>query len=500
MAKRKQKPLPQQIVPPTEIVNVSEEQTSTPLAFTKVQIGLIAAILVLFFGMLIGSLYYFTRPVAPIFNGIRDAVSLNGSVDINGVIPEGSTVTIRAREINEASTSANIRATDITAKDLGVWEISGAVNGKSYEVYARLMNNGNIIAQSDPVFMSAPAQKEVLRINIVPQVQPQVATGSAIISGTIQTNGYIPADSTIRVEGKKLGATVFTTIAANLPALKTQFMNYATAIEGQSYEVRGSLINNGRIIGTSNTIVLTAPAQNEVLEINSTAQAPAPTPAPSNNPITTTTDSGKTISGYINLNGAVPQGATMVIIARASGTTDFQVVQDSISPKDDATWSWNGGDHGKSYDLKAVLKKPNGDGTFSDVSTSNQITVTAPAENQQLSLNSSFLLPPPLGGRIALLCRTKNAATNQWDVTLNYNSIDQANAYWFQVGTTPGGSDFVNIALPTTGTALQTTNVTLNDSVTYYARYAYSYNGNASTNNPSDFSPFSSGTSFKCPK
>ncbi len=277
-------------------------------------------------------------------------------------------------------------------------------------------------------------------------------------------------------------------------------MNYLTAIEGQRYEVRGILSNNGRIIGTSNTIVLTAPAQNELLEINSTALAPKPTPAPSSNPAEGTTNTGSTISGYINLNGAVPQGATMVIISRQSGTTDFQVVQDSISPKDDALWSWNGGENGKSYDIKAVLKKPNGDGTFSDVSTSNQITVTSPAENQPLSINSSFLLPPPPGGRIALLCKTKNAATNQWDAVLNYNSIDQANAYWFQVGTTSGGSDFVNTVLPTTGGTLQTTNVTFNDSVTYYARYAYSYNGNASTNTPNDFSPFSSGTSFKCPK
>lgn len=495
--------LPQQIIPETEAHKVPDLNKK---AFSKIQIGLIIGIIVVVILLIAITVWFFTQPKSesniipmPVSTGETptELGSITGLIDINGNIPANSTVTIRARDVKQATNSANILAIDLPAKDNTTWEIKNLPKGTSYEVYARLISNNTIIGSSEPQFISAPAIKESLRINIDPQFQTQQASASAVISGTIRTNGYIPPNSTIIIEGKKYGVPTFTTIANNLPALKSQVMSYATAISGQSYEVRGKLVNtNGSVIGTSNTIIVTAPAQNEILELNSIAQAPAGTP----NPSAQGENSSNTISGYINLNGPVPQGATMVIVSRASGTSTYQVVQDSIQPKDDALWSWSGGQLGKSFDLKAVLKKPNGEGTFTDISTSNTITVTAPAENQQLSVNSSFQLAPPPGGRISIDCKTKNAATNQWNVVLNYNSIDQATAYWFQVGTTSGGSDYVNTAISATGGALQTTNVTLNDSVTYYARYAYSYNSNATTNTPNEFSPFSSGTSFKCPK
>ena len=142
------------------------------------------------------------------------------------------------------------------------------------------------------------------------------------------------------------------------------------------------------------------------------------------------------------------------------------------------------------------MKKSNGNGTFTDVADSQALILSAPAANEIFTINSTVSLPGPNIGTMTVNCGSNATSINTWITTVSAPTITGAQTYWFQVGTTNGGSDVVNSAQVSQNNPTQTINVTLSNAVTYYARYAYSYTPNASWNN--GFSPFSAVYNLIC--
>ncbi len=421
--------------------------------------------------------------------------TITGIVDINGVIPEGSTLTLLQKEVG--STDAfRAFASSLSPKDGIEWVFSKASTNTSYEIQATLTKNEQILAQSSPITITAPAHNETLTLNILTQNE----TGTAVISGTISLNGYIPEDATIIIQGRRPGSTSWTTVANNLPARNNQFMSYTTAVSGQAYEVHGLLMHQGKQIGESEILSLTAPAENETLTINSDATPPV-TPLPTTTtttgqPTNAPTASTSTINGVIDFNGQAPANSRITIFERPSGTGSFQLAVDSITPLDGTTWSWNGAQAGQSYDMIAILKQKQTNGTDQDISNSNTVTIAAPATNQTLTINSGFSLPAA-GGTISVACGTFTSSTQTWAATITYAPITNAQSYWLQIGLTNGGIEITNVTQNANNTASATVNETFQNGVTYFARYAYSTIPNLSANS-SQFSPFSQTTSLRC--
>ncbi len=403
-------------------------------------------------------------------------VSLSGTIDLNGTAPSGSTLNISVRDVSSAAFTTI--PTAVSATDSASWSFDQAISEHSYEVKAVLANNGTTLGQADPIFLTAPAKRAVLRIN----VESTASAAPATVTGTIQTNGYIPAGSTITIQGRKSGTTQFTNVAQGILASPNQVFTYAGAVQNQMYDVQGLLINAGNVIGTSGIIEVTAPAAGELLQINSSAQIPA-----------SATPANQSISGNITINGSVPPGGTVVVYSRPTGTTQFNVAVNNVNPADGATWTWPA-TNGQSYDLVAVLKQPLTNGTQQDAATSNTVTVTAPAANVLFTLNSGFQLPGPTGS-MSISCGT-HSPNNTWTASVNFASVTGAGSYWFQVGSTSGGSDLVSTNQNATNNPTQTININVNDSVTYYARYAYAPQANAQQN---QFSPFSYVQNIRCP-
>lgn len=423
--------------------------------------------------------------------------SISGTFNVNGVIPAGASITVLQKKLGTKGAKSTIFASNLPVSDLSPWSFNNASVNNSYEVQGEIVVNGKIVSVSDPIVVTAPADDETLTFDL----ESDDNKPNAIISGNIAVSGYIPSGSTITVKGRKIGASTFTTVASGLTGQINQFMSYTTALSGITYEVQAVLLSSsGATIGTSPTLVVTAPAVNEKLTINSSATPPAtptPTSAPANNNNAATPtpapSSGATISGGINLNGAAPTNGRIVIFQQTTASPTYQVAVNNVTPVDGATWSWNSAQNGGWYTLIAVLKQHNSDGTDTDIATSTPVTVAAPSSNIIFTLNSNVSLSAP-GGPISVNCQTYNGGPNQnnWNVVITFQSVPGAQTFWYQVGNNSGGNNVVN-----TATQSNTTSTTFNNNTTYYARYAYANVPSTPLGSP-QWSSFSSSTPLQC--
>lgn len=435
-----------------------------------------------------------TPATAPVTQ--QKAASISGTFDINGVIPAGASITLTQKVIGSSTSKPQIFASNLPVADRSPWSFNKGIENKSYEIQAQVVVNGSIVSSSDPINVTAPADEEVLVLDI----ESEKHSPNTVISGNIVVAGYIPAGSKIVIKGRKLGAVTFTTVASNLIGQANQFMSYSTALSGVTYEIEGVLLNsNGQVIGTSNILAVTAPAVNEQLTINSSAvPAPTSTPAPAapTAPIASPVPpppSTVNISGGINFNGAAPNNSRIVIFQQAAGAANNQVAVNNVTPLDGTTWTWTGAQNGTWYTLIAVLKQHNSDGTDTDIATSSPVQVAAPASNVIFTINSGTSLSAP-GGPITVNCQTYNGGPNQnnWNVTVTFQSVSGAQSYWYQIGNSNGGNNVTN-----TANQGNTVSTVFNNNTTYYARYAYANVSSTPLGSP-QWSAFTSTTSLQC--
>lgn len=456
-------------------------------------------------GLLLYQRTVYTTPAPIIQKQTQTPSIISGSFDINGIIPANSTIKLTKRELS-TSTPQTARK-DILPEDEGLWSINDTYPGKSYELVAQIIQNNQIIATSAPLTVTAPASKVVLSINIE---DPQL-TEQAVISGIIRVNGYIPPNATLSVLGRKLGETKFQPIIQHISAEPRQIMNYTTATAGQTYEVYGILYDqSNKLVGTSQVLVLTAPALNEALTVNSQALVPSPTgitntptiapsqtqqTSPTKAPSATPTPTPISLSGNITFNGIAPLNSRIVIFQKPYTTQNYQVAVDNITPVDGTTWTWTGATAGRWYDIIAVLKQKQSDGTDKDLATSQSLSAAAPAKGITFTINSSVSLSAP-SGSISVACNSLSG--NTWTATVSFESITGAQTYWYQIGTSNGGTETANNVLnPKSGQNTQTVSLSLSKGTSYYVRYAYATVANIPAGS-TQFSPFSSTTQIQC--
>jgi len=119
----------------------------------------------------------------------QGSVSISGTFDMNGQIPQGSNVTVLAKR--DGDDAFNSVITNASPVDGGAWEWVGARANTPYDIQAVINAGGQTIAASNTITVVAPADSEVLRFNITSQ--PAATTPvTTTISGTIGLNGYVP--------------------------------------------------------------------------------------------------------------------------------------------------------------------------------------------------------------------------------------------------------------------------------------------------------------------
>jgi len=410
-----------------------------------------------------------------------DATSVSGHIDLNGTPPSGATITIVGKQNGQSEFTTLV--SDIGAVDGAVWSWNNAISKTEYILQANLVQNGKVIASSQQLVLIAPADSEILRIN-VPQNSstPTPNQIQAAISGTFNINGYIPAGSTITIASRQVGTNQFATVLSGLSTQDNSIWSWTKASENTQYEIQASLMNNGTILSQSQVLTVAAPATNETLTINSTA--PAPTPVTVG------------ISGSISLNGYVPpSGSYITLGVRVTGTSQFTQQAGNISATDGITWNYANAQSGTSYDIQAYLWQNN-----QPYSQSQILTVSAPATSEVLTINAAT--PPstqPSGNSISVNCNSYSSSANLWQVTVNYNntsSLQNAIQYSLYIGTNQGGNQQVNLTTtPSNPNQTQTyiTGYLFTQGTTYYAQYAY-----ATCASCNAFSQYSPALTFTC--
>ena len=424
-----------------------------------------------------------------------DSPTVSGTFNINGVVPAGSTIAIFKKTYN-SDEKLSEAASGFAADDGGAWSIGGLETGQSYEIVGQLMFGNKTIAVASPITVTAPATEEMLVFNVPGDTS---ANKLVTVSGTVLVNGYIPSGSSVTLQSRVAGSSEWGDNVTELPATRSQVVSNPNAVEGQTYEVIGSLFNSsGQRIGSSQILTVTAPAANELLTINSQATPPV-TPAPTSTPGGTTPTpppGNTTISGTINFNGAAPANSRIVIFQKAAGQNNYTVAVNNVTPLNGTTWQWNGAQSGTWYTMLAVLKQAQSNGTDQDIADSQTITVAAPASNQVFTINSGMSLPAPTGS-MSIVCGTQNQGANTWNAVVSFQAVPGAQTYWYQIGTSNGGSELLSQTQNSNGNPQQGVNATFNNGTTYYARYAYATVPNVPAGS-SNFSAFSSTQSFVC--
>jgi hypothetical protein len=340
-----------------------------------------------------------------------------------------------------------------------------------------------------------------------------VGTKTATILGSIAVSGIIPEGSTINVEAKQIGNKEFTTVVQNIPAKANQTFSYTKATGGTNYDMKVTLLDpTSKVIGTSQTITVSAPSLNAQFSVHSEVPSISPTPIPTPMPtgqanITPTpvpatetptpspTPTPSSLSGNISFHGAAPINSRIVVLQELANGSPYRVAVDDLVPVDGTLWHWDDSISGNSYSVIAILKQKQSDGNDIDIASSAPVTVTAPRGFIVLTVNSYYTLTKPTANS-SVTCTTYNGGPNQntWNVTVNFPTFTGAQSYWLEIGTTDGGSNIVN----TSGSTLAVSAV-FNNNTTYYARYAYAAVAGVDTGS-GQYSAFSDSTRLSCSK
>ena len=231
-------------------------------------------------------------------------------------------------------------------------------------------------------------------------------------------------------------------------------------------------------IGQSKYLTVTAPAENEVVTINSTAQAP---------------QESASISGIVRLFGPVSQNSSILMLQREVGETEYTEF-DRFPAKDKTEWSFSEAVQGKYYDVTAALQVDK-----DNTATGNVITVTAPASGETIAIDTGVNISAPTSAP-RVTCGDPDQ-TGNFNATLYFPNVKGAAAYYYEVGTTPGGTDIDKgpIEAPQNPNDDPKTNVYMQKEKDHFTRYAYTFCTTCDVYDLQNWSGWSPTTGFQCP-
>lgn len=211
--------------------------------------------------------------------------------------------------------------------------------------------------------------------NLPVTTQTTKKSAPATISGNIDLDGYVPEGASITITQRLMGQGQFTSVVSGIEAKDTAVWAWTSASYGLAYDLQANIVLNGKILAQSKIVTVAAPAESETIRILSDIPAPSQI---------------STISGKINLNGYVPTGATITVLARKIGDTNYQTITSGIYPSDGVVWNFDNAQEGVTYELEALLQL-NG----ITVARSDGLVIAAPANYEELTINSTSTPPTP---------------------------------------------------------------------------------------------------------
>ena len=228
------------------------------------------------------------------------------------------------------------------------------------------------------------------------------------IAGTLDLNGPIPSGSKLLITQKEIGSgeEKETSQIVISPMDEQSFTIDSKA--GQSYKIEAQLVQSSGETTVSDPTYVTAPAKSESLRINFTDN---------NSPKVT---QKAEISGDVQVNGYIPQGAYINIEGKESGSNFYVIVADKMEASLSTPMKYMQANTNQKYVIRGKMYDKNGN----SIGQSDEITVAAPAQNEKLVINSTAKAP-------------STETTINGFVTLNGNTPPNSSVviYWRKSGT-----------------------------------------------------------------
>ena len=196
------------------------------------------------------------------------------------------------------------------------------------------------------------------------------------ISGTLDLNGPIPAGSKLLITQRDIGnSNIVTSQIVISPIDKQNFI--IESRPGSSYQVDAQLVSANGETTPASSLYVTAPAKSESLRINFTD-----TNAPTGTLI-------GTISGEVQVNGFIPDGAYINIEGKINNSKYFVIVEENAKAIPVMPMEYTEAISNEKYLIRGKMYDKNGN----LIGQSDTIEVAAPAQNEKLIINSTSTAP-----------------------------------------------------------------------------------------------------------
>lgn len=203
-----------------------------------------------------------------------ETTSITGSLDLNGYIPEGSSVLMQGRLADEEDW---INGETFIASDGRKLSYDQATPGDSYQFRGILYDTtGTEIGRSSILTVTAPATNQVIRIHSEAEAPEETVS----ISGKVALNGAVEPNSTILMLQKLPGDKDYTAFD-RIPAVNGSTWKFDEAVSGTKYDITATLQVNEQDVSKGTVLTVAAPAENEVITIDSHFSLNPPTQEPS---------------------------------------------------------------------------------------------------------------------------------------------------------------------------------------------------------------------------
>lgn len=256
------------------------------------------------------------------------------------------------------------------------------------------------------------------------------------ISGTINYTALKPDPTDrgeIQIRYRTYGTNENFAIAViNHSVYSTSWM-WNKAQSGKPYEIIADLVIDGKLVTSSEPLIVTAPAYNQLLSIRVTWH---------DLPESVVKEQTASIKGMVSINGYIPNDSSLLIQTKSDSNNTVQTVVTIPSPKQQNDWTWENTVPLKDYQMQAVLME----GT-TQIGETELETAAGGDTAINFTINSSAI-PPQSQGKTTIgqnkptLSTSSQAKEGSITGTVMINGPEQENTSLLMLWRNPGDKDY----------------------------------------------------------
>lgn len=203
------------------------------------------------------------------------------------------------------------------------------------------------------------------------------------ISGTFNYTALKPDPEDrgeVQVKYRKYGTADPFAIATIATSLYAKSWTWDAAVAGQPYELSADLVVDGKLVTSSESLIVTAPAYNQILNLRVTWH---------DLPESVVREQTTSIQGAVSINGYIPNDAQLLVQAKTDANA-YQTVVTFPNPKTQNSWNWEKTIPLKDYVMRAVLMEQN-----NQIGETQTMTAAGGDSAIDFTINSTAFLPVP---------------------------------------------------------------------------------------------------------